>query len=70
MICKNFSELSSLEKFMFVGRLTHACMNDNEFFDLACKIINDAETKGLFENVKFMPRPLIEIETIEDDTQN
>lgn len=63
MICKSFSNLALIDKFMFVGKLTHACMNDCELFELACKIIEEAEDRGLYENVKFMPKQEHEYDT-------
>lgn len=64
MICRKFSELSPLEKVMFVGELTHACMNDDLFFDMGEKLIEMAKHQGVFENVKIMPK------STNDDTEN
>ena len=55
MLCNKFSELTPREKILFIGELTHACMNDDFMFEVGKEIINTATTKGLFENVKIMP---------------
>jgi len=55
MLCNKFAELTSREKVIFIGELTHACMNDDFMFDVGKQIINIAENKGLFDNVKIMP---------------
>lgn len=55
MLCSKFTELTPREKVIFIGELTHACMNDDFMFDIGKQIINIAENKGLFDNVKIMP---------------
>ena len=55
MICNKFSELSPLEKVMFIGELTHACMANDEIFEMGQKLIKIGMAKGLFDNVKIMP---------------
>lgn len=55
MLCNKFTELTPKEKVIFIGELTHACMNDDFMFDMGKQIINIAENKGLFDNVKIMP---------------
>jgi hypothetical protein len=55
MICQNFSNLNSLEKVMFIGELTHACMNDDHFKEMGDLIITHAKRKGMFENVTILP---------------
>jgi len=55
MICNKFAELTPKEKVLFIGELTHACMNDDEIYGLGVAIINFATSKGIFENVKIMP---------------
>jgi hypothetical protein len=55
MVCNNYSNLSPLEKVMFIGELTHACMCDDELYEIGYKIIELAKSKGMFENVKIMP---------------
>lgn len=55
MICDKFSNLSVLERILFIGELTHACMNDNEMYDKGVEIIKEAKDKGFFDNVKIMP---------------
>ena len=55
MICNRFSELTPKEKVLFIGELTHACMNDDHLYELGLTIINEAIAKGIFDNVKIMP---------------
>jgi hypothetical protein len=66
MICKNFSELSPLEKVLFIGELTHACMNEDLFFNMGKKVIEMAKDQGVFDNVKIMPNS----EKENNDTEN
>lgn len=60
MLCKNFLELSPRDKILFIGELTHACMNDNDMYEKGKEIIKKATDSGIFDNVKIMP---------EDDTE-
>lgn len=55
MICSKFLELSPMEKIIFIGELTHACMNDNDVYDMGVFLIKKATEKGLFDNVIIMP---------------
>jgi hypothetical protein len=55
MLCTKFSELTPREKILFIGELTHACMNDDFMFEVGKEIIKTGTTKGLFDNVKIMP---------------
>ena len=55
MICDKFSNLSVLERILFIGELTHACMNDNDMYEKGLEIINEAKANGFFDNVKIMP---------------
>ena len=55
MLCQKFADLNSLEKVMFIGELTHACMNDDHFKEMGDLIINYAKKKGIFENVTILP---------------
>ena len=61
MICENYSELSPLERVMFIGELTHACMADDDIFNMGKELIRLGIEKGIFENVKIMPEALDEI---------
>lgn len=60
MICKKYSDLSPFEKILYIGKLTHACMNDDSFYEMGDKIINKAQQEGVFENVKILPENQIE----------
>lgn len=55
MVCKNYAELSPLEKVMFIGELTHACMFDEALYEMGKGIISIASEKGMFDNVTIMP---------------
>jgi hypothetical protein len=55
MICDKFLELPPREKILFIGELTHACMNNDEMYEAGKEIIKAAMEKGVFENVKIMP---------------
>jgi hypothetical protein len=55
MLCNKFSELTTREKVLFIGELTHACMNDDDLYEKGIEIIKVATAKGLFDNVKIMP---------------
>jgi hypothetical protein len=55
MICKNYSEMTVVEKVLFIGELTHACMSDDYLHENGITLIETARKKGLFENVKIMP---------------
>lgn len=56
MLCQKFSDLNSQEKVMFIGELTHACMNDDKLKEMGDLIIEIAKNKGIFENVKILPK--------------
>lgn len=55
MVCTNFSKLSPREKVIFIGELTHACMNDSEMYEMGVSLIQIATARGIFDNVKIMP---------------
>lgn len=55
MICSKYEDLTILEKVQMIGKVHHAMQSDNELFDLASRIIDTAEMKGLFENVTILP---------------
>jgi len=55
MLCKKFSDLNYLERVLFIGELTHACMNDDKLKEMGDLIIKIAKDKGIFENVKILP---------------
>jgi hypothetical protein len=65
MICENYSELSPLERVMFIGELTHACMADDDLFNKGKELIRLGIEKGIFENVKIMPEIQEEINETE-----
>ena len=65
MISKNYLSLTPLERVMYIGELTHACMNDDDLFVMGKELINLGVTKGVFTNVKIMPPT----ENKENDTE-
>ena len=66
MLSENYSKLTPLERVMYIGELTHACMCDDDLFNLGKEIIRRGINSGLFDNVKI--RPLTKEE--ENDTEN
>lgn len=56
MLSENYSKLSPLERVMYIGELTHACMCDDEIFNMGKELIRLGINKGLFDNVKIMPQ--------------
>ena len=55
MLCKEYDQLNSIEKTLFIGQLQHACQSDSELFEMANKIITLAMLKGLFKTVTILP---------------
>lgn len=55
MICKEYKDLSHLEKVTFIGTLVHAVQSDSKLFEMAQGLIEIAKTKGLFDTVTIMP---------------
>jgi hypothetical protein len=55
MLCSKFTELTPKERVVFIGELTHACMNDDFMYQMEKKLIKMADNMGLFDNVKIMP---------------
>lgn len=55
MLCKSYFELSPVERILFIGELTHACMCDDELYDFGKKIIELGMAKGIFNNVNILP---------------
>lgn len=52
MNCKNYNNLTHLEKVEFIGKLIHACQSSNTLFNEGKKIIQFAESCGLMGGVK------------------
>jgi hypothetical protein len=65
MICKKFSDMTPVEKVLFIGELTHACMSDDDLHEMGESLIELAKSKGLFDNVKINPP-----KSIEDDSKD
>lgn len=55
MLCDSFQELTVIEKRDLIGSLAHAVMNDDECFELGCKLLNHAQKKGILDNVVILP---------------
>lgn len=55
MNCNEFLELSEMDKALYIGKLSHACMNDSALFEAGKKLIERAERKGIFKDVKLFP---------------
>lgn len=67
MVCQKFSEKNPLDKVMFIGELTHACMNDDNLHDMGIALIEIARKKGLFDNVKIMPSSQNDVDINEEN---
>ena len=70
MLSENYSKLTPLERVMYIGELTHACMCDDEIFDMGKELIRMGINKGLFENVKIMPQVEEETQTLIQETND
>lgn len=75
MLSDNYSNLTPFERVMYIGELTHACMCDDELFNMGKELIRLGISKGIFENVKIMPQAEEELNTLteeknENDTKN
>lgn len=55
MTCKEFHELSIQEKTKYIGLLVHAVQNDTKSYAYGLAIIDEANQKGLFNNVIINP---------------
>lgn len=55
MICNKYSYLSDTDRVLFIGELTHACMSDDDLFEMGQALIDLARQKGLFKSVVIMP---------------
>jgi len=47
MNCKEYQQLTPLEKRNYIGELIHSCMNDSNLFKEGLKIISKGYTKKL-----------------------
>jgi hypothetical protein len=55
MLCKSYFELTPVERILFIGELTHACMCDDDLYELGKKLIELGMKKGIFNNVNILP---------------
>ncbi len=55
MICKEYSQLSTVEQVIMIGKIVHAIQNDSKYFGIAKDVIELATLKGLFDNVTILP---------------
>lgn len=53
MICDKFKSLSDFDQSMYMAKLLHAAINNDENFEVGSEIIRLGQVKGLFLNVKF-----------------
>ena len=58
MICKEYDELTPVQKTIFIGELVHAAMNDSDLFRICQKVVDTAIVKGLFNGVQMIPDPI------------
>lgn len=59
-LCEKFEQLNVFEKRDFIGSLNHACMNDDICFELATRLLNYAQNKGVLNGVIINPPPMEE----------
>ena len=64
MICSLYQNLTAVEKWQFLGKLTHAAQSDELCFLLAQELIENAASKGVLDGVVILPnepndKPLI-----------
>ena len=55
MLCKNYDELSHVQKIVYIGELIHACQSDDHFFNLGEMIIESAKNNGTLDGVVILP---------------
>lgn len=55
MNCKEYQQLTPLEKRNYIGELIHSCMNDSNLFKEGLKIISKGYSKKLFDGVTINP---------------
>jgi hypothetical protein len=67
MLSENYSKLTPLERVMYIGELTHACMCDDDLFNLGKEIIRRGINSGLFDNVKILPQVKDEVNQLTEE---
>lgn len=67
MICKKYQDLSVKERIEYVGKVFHAIISHDEFFQTGEVIIIRAEKMGLFENVIINPQPIDEMPIVDKE---
>lgn len=55
MLCKNFNNLSHLEKMQFIGELVHVTQTDDPAFIAAKIIIENAKRTGVLKGIEIAP---------------
>ena len=55
MVCKKYQELSTFERYEYIGKIVHLFMCDDETFELGCELINKAQSDGKLDRVKILP---------------
>ena len=55
MICQKYQDLPIDARLKLIGSIVHAIQNDDTFFELACKAIEKAYDRGIFDGVKILP---------------
>lgn len=53
--CENYQRLLPMERYEFVGKVVHALQNDNQSFHVMTAIVNDAQKRGVFNDVIINP---------------
>ena len=53
MICDKYKSLTDFEQSLFLAKLIHSVINDDNNFVIAEELVQLGIMKGLFDNVKF-----------------
>ena len=54
--CKEYSEMTIIEKIQLLGKLIHLFQNNSDFHREVCTKLVVAETDGEFDNVTILPQ--------------
>ena len=55
MICNHYSNLTPIEKVVYIGELIHAVQSNDRFYNLGKFIIGLAKEEGIFDGVTILP---------------
>jgi hypothetical protein len=55
MLCKDYAELTAVEKVKFIGELIHACQSSTPLYEIGVVLIETAKKDGVFNGVEILP---------------